>query len=231
MREKDLPIDRTRHAVYTKNAKKCVLRLLRRYYDDQTSEQLWERIQLQYCEFLKDEPPMAGAKIKVSIYDPILIFAWYRHIFEEQDCMKLGAMFCHSDVINFGNLPYTDFRRTGTLCQGADCCDFDFVRYKTDAGDGWERTKSIPFHAGIAARIAFFLTQAVIYPSGSVPLFPRNLTVCFHPLIDVRNIRSKNRVIFRCHVGKRIPAPIFLVCVFLYRSKGMLRAPDNFSQA
>ena len=76
----------------------------------------------------------------------------------------------------------------------------------------------IPFHAGIAARIAFFLTQAVIYPSGSVPLFPRNLTVCFHPLIDVRNIRSKNRVIFRCHVGKRILAPIFLVCVFLYLS-------------
>jgi len=67
----------------------------------------------------------------------------YRHIFEEQDCMKLGAMFCHSDVINFGNLPYTDFRRTGTLCQGADCCDFDFVRHATDAGDGWDRTKSI----------------------------------------------------------------------------------------
>ena len=35
--------------------------------------------------------------------------------------MKLGAMFCHSDVINFGNLPYTDFRRTKTLCQGGDC--------------------------------------------------------------------------------------------------------------
>ena len=67
----------------------------------------------------------------------------YRHIFEEQDCMKLGAMFCHSDVINFGNLPHTDFKRTKTLCQGGDCCDFDFVRHRTDAGDGWERTKSI----------------------------------------------------------------------------------------
>ena len=67
----------------------------------------------------------------------------YKHIFEERGLMKLGAMFCHSDVINFGNLPYTDFRRTGTLCQGADRCDFDFVRHRTDAGDGWERTKSI----------------------------------------------------------------------------------------
>ena len=34
MKEKDLPIDRTRHAVYTKKAKKCVLRLLHRNYDD-----------------------------------------------------------------------------------------------------------------------------------------------------------------------------------------------------
>ena len=78
MKEKDLPIDRTRHAVYTKKAKKCVLRLLHRDYDDRTCEQLWEKIQLQYCEFLRDEPPMAGARIKVSIYDPILIFAWYK---------------------------------------------------------------------------------------------------------------------------------------------------------
>ena len=67
----------------------------------------------------------------------------YRHIFEERNLMKLGAMFCHSDVINFGNLPYTDFKRTKTLCQGGDCCNFDFVRHSTDAGDGRERTKSI----------------------------------------------------------------------------------------
>ncbi len=40
MKEKDLPIDRTRHAVYTKNAKKCVLRLLRRYYGYNIKSQL-----------------------------------------------------------------------------------------------------------------------------------------------------------------------------------------------
>ena len=67
----------------------------------------------------------------------------YRHIFEERNLMKLGAMFCHSDVINFGKLPYTDFKRTKTLCQGGDCCDFDFIRHSTDAGDGWERSESI----------------------------------------------------------------------------------------
>ena len=80
MKEKNLPIDRTKHVVYTKKAKKCVQTLLRRYYDDKTASELWEKIQMQYCEFLKDEPPMAGAKITVSIYDPILIFAWYQVI-------------------------------------------------------------------------------------------------------------------------------------------------------
>lgn len=67
----------------------------------------------------------------------------YWHIFHERDLMKLGAMFCHSDIINFGRLPYTDFKRTMTLCQGGECCDFDFVRHDTDATDGWERSESI----------------------------------------------------------------------------------------
>lgn len=90
-----------------------------------------------------------GWRYEWHLYDPKDRFHFecrecvYRHIFEEQGLMKLGAMFCHSDIINYGELPYTDFRRTKTLCQGGDCCDFDFVRHKTDAGDGWERTKSI----------------------------------------------------------------------------------------
>ena len=80
MREKDLPFDRTKHVCYTKNARKCVQKLLRRYYDEATAAALWEIIQLQYCEYLKDEPALGSAKITVSIYDPILIFAWYKVI-------------------------------------------------------------------------------------------------------------------------------------------------------
>ena len=55
----------------------------------------------------------------------------------------VGAMFCHPDVINFGQLPYTDFKRTKTRCRCGDCCDFDFIRHDTDAGNGWERSKSV----------------------------------------------------------------------------------------
>ena len=67
----------------------------------------------------------------------------YEKILRPRGMIKLGAMCCHADVINYGNLPYTDFIRTETLCQGGKLCDFRFVRHETDAGNGWERSKSI----------------------------------------------------------------------------------------
>ena len=85
MKEKDLPIDFTKHAVYTKNAKKCVRKLLDRYYDRETAEDLWEKIQMKYAEYLEDEPALGGVRITTSIYDPILIFAWYEVIPEKPD--------------------------------------------------------------------------------------------------------------------------------------------------
>lgn len=66
----------------------------------------------------------------------------YAKILGLRGLMKLGAMCCHADIINYGSLPYTDFVRTQTLCQGGDHCDFRFVRHATDAGDGWERSQS-----------------------------------------------------------------------------------------
>ena len=67
----------------------------------------------------------------------------YHQILGRRNLLKLGTMCCHADIINYGNLPYTDFIRTRTLCQGGDVCDFCFVRHETDAGNGWQRTKSI----------------------------------------------------------------------------------------
>ena len=67
----------------------------------------------------------------------------YAQILGKRNLMKLGSMCCHADIINYSALPYTDFIRTETLCQGGSRCDFRFVRHETDAGDGWERSKSI----------------------------------------------------------------------------------------
>lgn len=67
----------------------------------------------------------------------------YAKILAPRGLLKLGAMCCHADIINYGSLPYTDFIRTKTICQGGDVCDFRFVRHASDAGDGWERNRSI----------------------------------------------------------------------------------------
>lgn len=67
----------------------------------------------------------------------------YEKILGKRGMMKLGSMCCHADIINYGNLPFTDFIRTETLCQGGKLCDFRFVRHDTDAGEGWQRSKSI----------------------------------------------------------------------------------------
>lgn len=83
MENKDLPFDRSKHVIYTKKAERCVRNLLRRYYDEKTSADLWNRIQLQYCSFLKDEPALGGLKLTASVYDPILIFAWYQVVPEK----------------------------------------------------------------------------------------------------------------------------------------------------
>jgi hypothetical protein len=47
MKTKDLPIDLTKHKVYSRNAEKCVRKLLRRYYDEKTADELWEKVQLK----------------------------------------------------------------------------------------------------------------------------------------------------------------------------------------
>ncbi len=67
----------------------------------------------------------------------------YEKILKKRNLLKLGAMCCHADIINYGKLPYTDFIRSETLCQGGNLCDFRFVRHDTDAGEGWERHQSI----------------------------------------------------------------------------------------
>lgn len=54
---------------------------------------------------------------------------------------RFGKMFCYSDIINYGNLHNIDFRRTQTICQGGQMCDFCFVRHRK--GEVWERSKSI----------------------------------------------------------------------------------------
>ena len=66
----------------------------------------------------------------------------FKHEFGKRNLLgRFGKMFCHSDIINYGNLHNIDFIRTQTLCQGGEKCDFCFVRHRK--GEVWERSKSV----------------------------------------------------------------------------------------
>lgn len=64
----------------------------------------------------------------------------YKTVFEKYDLKEFGPMFCKNDIIVYGELNNIDFKRTGTLCQGFDKCDFCFVKYQK--GQNFERSKS-----------------------------------------------------------------------------------------
>ena len=80
MKETDLIFDRTKHVIYTPKAKKVIQSLLRRDYPLEEAERLWEKIQLQYAAYLKDEPALGGLKQSAGVYDSILVFAYYETV-------------------------------------------------------------------------------------------------------------------------------------------------------
>lgn len=81
---------------------------------------------------------IATANIRLFLEDANL----FKQEFGKRNLLgRFGKMFCHSDIINYGNLHNIDFIRTQTLCQGGEKCDFCFVRQRK--GETWERSKSV----------------------------------------------------------------------------------------
>ena len=81
---------------------------------------------------------IATANIRLFLEDANL----FKQEFGKRNLLgRFGKMFCHSDIINYGNLHNIDFIRTQTLCQGREKCDFCFVRHRK--GEAWERSKSV----------------------------------------------------------------------------------------
>lgn len=65
----------------------------------------------------------------------------YAQILPRYGAARLGGIFCHADVVNYGELQGIDFIRTETLCQTGQDCNFRFERHPK--GEAFTRTKSI----------------------------------------------------------------------------------------
>ena len=51
-------------------------------------------------------------------------------ILKQENKVYIGAMFCNSDLVQYMELPCTEFKRTMTLIKGGKYCDMHFIRHK-----------------------------------------------------------------------------------------------------
>ncbi len=82
MKDSRLPFDRTCHVLYSKPCKKEIQRVIAFHYPPEQREAVWERVQLQYVEFLKDWRTDLGGRKNFhngagGTYDCIAILSYY----------------------------------------------------------------------------------------------------------------------------------------------------------
>lgn len=82
MRDRDLSFDRTCHVLYTKPCKKQIQQKIALHYPPEQREEIWEQVQLQYVDFLKDWRTDLGGKKNFhngagGNYDCIALMSYY----------------------------------------------------------------------------------------------------------------------------------------------------------
>lgn len=96
MEEKDLKFDRNKHVCYSNEVKNIIRKYLKKHYTIDEADDLWEKIQLQYVEFLKDLPYLGGKKCSHNgtggTYDCIALFAYYEVQDKKPDLEELYQM-------------------------------------------------------------------------------------------------------------------------------------------
>lgn len=83
---------------------------------------------------IKKKYPAEGFTVEWKRYDCKeirfdIVRCIYKEMCEKYHCSELCKIFCQSDITAFaGYQPRIKFERYGTLGEGADCCDFHFIR-------------------------------------------------------------------------------------------------------
>lgn len=82
MRDRDLSFDRTCHVLYTKPCKKQIQQKIALHYPPEQREEVWEQVQLQYVDFLKDWRTDLGGKKNFhngagGNYDCVALMSYY----------------------------------------------------------------------------------------------------------------------------------------------------------
>lgn len=78
MKEKELKFDRKKHCLYPRKSRKMIREYLYREFGKDRAEELWEKIQLKYVEYVNDSPDVGGKKNNhaAAIYGSLIVFAF-----------------------------------------------------------------------------------------------------------------------------------------------------------
>ena len=93
MKDRLVPVDRKKHLLYSKSAKKVIRRDLAARYPGR-EEELWEKVQMVYADFVQDLPFCGGKKNFQArgIYDSLGLLAWYEALPEKPGLSELEKL-------------------------------------------------------------------------------------------------------------------------------------------
>ena len=101
-------IDLKKHVLYSPLMAKIIKEHLQKRYQESETDAMWEKVQRQYADFLKDLPYLGGKKNTHNgtggTYDCIMIFAYYEALNHEPDMDELYDMNCEVFLTGFKGL-------------------------------------------------------------------------------------------------------------------------------
>ena len=83
MKDSELEFDRKCHVIYSKKCKKEIQKMIATHYEKENQEKMWERVQLQFVEYLKNYRKDLGGKKNFhnglcGTYDCIALISYYK---------------------------------------------------------------------------------------------------------------------------------------------------------
>lgn len=113
MKEKELNIDYRYHVIYTKQCKKHILKAIKEHYGKEDVDSVWEKVQLQYVDFLKNyRTDLGGKKNKMNClggtYDSIMLFSYYSVCKEVTSFKEIETIYENLFLSSFKKLSFVN---------------------------------------------------------------------------------------------------------------------------
>ena len=115
MKDSELEFDRKCHVIYSKKCKKEIQKMITTHYEKENQKKIWERVQLQFVDYLKNYRKDLGGKKNFhngvcGTYDCIALISYYKVCKDKDNLLEI------EEAID--NMLLPSFRKLG---KAVDC--------------------------------------------------------------------------------------------------------------